>query len=177
MKKIFGFVIAVVFLLDLSSAALAGYAIKLKNGRILPTSEYWEEKGMIKFYWENGVATIPKEVIRSIGYIKKIPARTPPTLKEPVPEPKAVVVKEKNTAEPKAEKEKIDAGYYKKQRAVLTEKCEQAHERYLEALSRRDGEAKKKAWEEFNQYGSRVGTLEEELRKKNNGALPEWWNK
>ena len=122
MKKIFGFVIAMVFLLGLSSAALAGFAIQLKNGRILPTSEFWEEKEVIKFYWDNGVASIPKEFIRSISFIKEIPVMTPSKQKESIPEPKAVVGKEKNTAEPSAEKEKIDAEYYKKQRALFTGK-------------------------------------------------------
>ena len=177
MKKLFGFVIAIVFLLGLSTAALAGFLIQLKNGRILPTSEFWEEKEMIKFYWESGVASIPKEVIRSIGVIEEVPVMTPPNPKEPVPEPKAVVGKEEKTAEPNVETEKIDPGYYKKQRAFFTEKFEQAHERYLEASSQRDREAKKKAWEEFTQYAGKVSALEEELKKKNNGVLPEWWNK
>ena len=177
MKKIFGFVIAMVFLLGLCSAALAGYAIQLKNGRILPTPAFWEEKGFIKFYWENGVATIPKEIIRSIGFIKDVPAMTAPNPKESIAEPAAILPKEKETAKPGAEKDKIDEGYYKKQKDQFMEKFEQAHQRYLDASSQRDGEAKKKAWEEFNQYGSRVSALEEELKKKNNGVLPEWWNK
>lgn len=176
MKKIFGFVIAMVFLLSLSSFALAGFAIQLKNGRILPTSKFWEENEVIKFYWDSGVASIPKEFIRSIGFIKEIPVMTPPKQKEPVPEPKADLGKEKKTAELNAEKEKIDVGYYKKQRAFFTEKYEQAYERYLEASSRKDREAKKKAWEEFNRYGGQVNSLEEELKKQNQGILPKWWN-
>ena len=177
MKKIFGFVIAMVFLLCLSSAALAGFAIQLKNGRILPTTEFWEEKGVIKFYWESGIATIPKEIIRSIGFIKDVPAMTAPNPKESIAEPVPIPAKEEKTPVARAEKDKIDEGYYKKQKAQVTEKFEQAHERYLEASSRRDGEAKKKAWEEFNQHASQVSALEEELKKKNNGVLPVWWNK
>jgi len=176
MKKIFGFVIAVAFLLGLSSAALAGFAIQLKNGRILPTPEFWEEKEVIKFYWESGIASIPKEVIRSIGLIKDVPAVKAPNPKESITEPAAILPKEKRTAEPVAEKEKIDAGYYKKQRAFFTERYEQAYERYFEASSRHDREAKRKAWEEFNRYGGQVSALEEELKKKNQGVLPTWWN-
>jgi hypothetical protein len=156
---------------------------------------------VIKFYWDNGVASIPKEFIRSIGFIKETPVMTPPNQKEsvpepmavvskekntavmtppnqkePVPEPKAVVSKEKNTAELNAEKEKIDVGYYKKQKAFFTEKYQQAYERYLEASSRRDQEAKKKTWEEFNRYGGQVSALEEDLKKQNQGVLPKWWN-
>jgi len=176
MKKIFGFVIAMVFLLGLSTAALAGFLIQLKNGRILPTSGFWEEKEVIKFFWDSGVASIPKEVIRSISVIEENPVMIPPNPKEPVPEPKAVVGKEEKTREPNAKTEEVDPEYYKKQRAFFTEKCEQAHERYLGASSQRDRESKKKAWEEFTGYGAKVAALEEEVKKQNQGVLPKWWN-
>ncbi len=56
------------------------------------------------------------------------------------------------------------------------EKYERAYERYLEASSRQDKAAKEKAWEEFNRYGGQVISLQEELKIKNRGVLPEWWN-
>jgi hypothetical protein len=62
MKKLI-FWTAITFTFFLSSAALADYVIKLKNGRSLPTSKFWEEKEEIKFYWANGIAEIPKEDI------------------------------------------------------------------------------------------------------------------
>jgi hypothetical protein len=177
MKKLFCFMTAVAFLFGLSSSALAGYAIKLKNGRILMTTSFWEDNGVIKFYWETGIAMIPKEIIRSIGFVKEVPATTPPKPKDPVAEPAPIPGKEERTPVAGAQKDKIDNEYYKKQKAEFTEKFEQAHERYLEASSRGDGEAKKKAWEEFNQHARQVSALEEELKKKNNGILPQWWNK
>ena len=176
MKKLFCFMIAVAFLFGLSSVAFGGYAIKLKNGRILLTTAFWEEKGVIKFYWETGIATIPKEVIRSIGFTKDVPVMTAPNPKRSMAEPAAILPQEKKTLETGTGKEKIDMGYYKKQKAQFTEKYEQAYERYLAASSRQDREAKKKAWEEFNQYGSQVSALEQELKKKNSGVLPKWWN-
>ena len=176
MKKFFCLMIAVAFLLSLSSVALGGYAIQLKNGRILPTTEFWEDKGVINFYWESGIATIPKEVVRSIGLTKDVPAVKIPPPKEPTTEPPAIQTEEKKVAEPEARNENIDAGTYKKQKAFFIEKYEKAYERYLEASSRHDREAKKRAWEEFNRYGGQVSALEEELRKKNKGILPDWWN-
>lgn len=176
MKKIFCFMSAVAFLLGLSSVALAGFAIQLKNGRILPTPEFWEENGIIKFYWESGIASIPKEIIRSIGFVKDAPVVKASTLKDSITEPKPTPPKEKKTEEPGPGKEKIDAGSYKKQKALFTGNYEQAYEKYLEASSRHDREAKKKAWEEFIRYGGQVSALEEELKKKNRGILPKWWN-
>jgi len=36
-------------------------------------------------------------------------------------------------------------------------------------------EGKKKAWEEFNNFGGKVVSMEDELKKKNNGITPQWW--
>jgi hypothetical protein len=79
------------------------------------------------------------------------------------------------TASPDTLKE-IDVDYYKKQKAHYTEQYEQALQRYLDASSRKDVEGKRKAWEEFNLFGGQVITLETELKKKNIGTVPSWWN-
>lgn len=73
------------------------------------------------------------------------------------------------------DKKEMNIEQYKKQKAYFTEQFEQAYERYLEATSRRDEEGKKKAWEEFNNYGGKVVSMEAELMKKNNGIVPQWW--
>lgn len=168
--------LAVGFFLGSISVAMAGYLIELKNGRVLPTSEFWEEKGIIKFYWESGIASIPKEIIRSIGFVKDAPLMKAPTLKESITEPNPTPPKEKKTEEPGPAQEKIDAGYYKKQKTFLTGKYEQTYEKYLEASSGHDLEGKKEAYEELIRYAGQVSVLEEELKKKNQGILPKWWN-
>jgi len=181
MKKII-FWTAITFSFFLSSAALADYVIKLKNGRSLPTPKFWEEKGEIKFYWANGIAGIPKEDILFIRRTKEAPGvgisfprEAAPKLKEAIEKPEGIPPEGKKTSEVEAEKDKIDVEYYKKQKAFFMGKYNQAYERYLEATSRRDEEAKKKALEEFNLFGAQAVTLEEELKKKNKGVLPKWW--
>jgi hypothetical protein len=176
MKKIFCFMIAAAFLLGLTSVTMAGYTIELKNGRFLPTPEFWEEKGIINFYWESGIASIPKEIIRSIDFVKDAPVVKAPSLKDSITEPKPTPPKELKTAEPEPGKEKIDPEYYKKQKTLITGKYEQAYEKYLDASSRHDRESKKEAWEEFIRNAGQVSALEEELKKKNQGILPKWWN-
>jgi hypothetical protein len=194
MKRILCFMIAVVFFGGSIPVAMAGYEIELKNGRVLSTPKFWEENGIVKFYWESGIASIPKGVIRSVKSVEDAPTMKASTLKEATPEPKSTPSKDpiphpKSTPPkeikrevkieepgPAPAKEKIDAEYYKEQKALFTGKYEQAHERYLEASSRHDKEAKKEAWEEFIRYGGRVSALEEELKIKNQGVLPKWWN-
>lgn len=181
MKKIS---VGLAFLLAvfLSGAAFADYVIKLKNGRTVETAEYWEENGEVKFQWEEGVASLPKKNVASIDWVEeKFPSRTSrsnPQAAEPkaVPEetPKAAVKKGEPPVPQEASKE-INTEQYQKKKAQYVAQYEQAYQRYLDATSRRDAEAKKKAWEEFNNYGGEVVKMETELRKRNNGQVPSWW--
>ncbi len=176
MKKILYLIIAIVNIFCLSSEALAAYAIKLKNGHILQTSKIWEEKDSVKFSVKGGTISISKKIIDSIEMIKDNPESNIPISEEDIAEPAAILPNDEKDAEQKTGKEKIDINYYKKQKSLITEEYEQAYTRYLEASSRKDLEAKKKAWEEFNHYGTQYSALEEELKKKNQGVLPKWWN-
>jgi len=191
MKKI-AYGVAILLTILLGSPAFADYVITLKNGRTVETEKYWEEKGEVKFNWEGGVASIPKKQVVSIKWVKekftprKYPSQDSTAEKEKKElqlEAKKEPQLEARQASPKdAEKSDSSAGFkesekefYKKQKAHFTGQFEDAYQRYLEATSRRDEEGKKKAWEEFNYFGGQVGSLETELRKRNNGVVPEWW--
>ncbi len=168
--------------LFLSGPAFADYVIKLKNGRTVETAKCWEEEGQVKFQWEEGVASLPKKNVVSIDWVEeKFPSRSyrpNPQAAEPkpIPEetPKAALKKEEPTAPQDASRE-IDTEQYKKKKAQYVTQYEQAYQRYLDATSRRDAEAKKKAWEEFHKYGGEVVKMETELRKRNDGQVPAWW--
>ncbi len=189
----------------LTSSAFADYVIKLKNGRTVETASYWEEDGQVKFQWQGGTASFPKKNIASILKVKeKISGsegkekagsdRAVPGKKDPgkaAPENAAVAEKAEKKEETKEalrqEKESIpqaagsqeitpkEIENYKKQKAYYSEQYEEAFQRYMEATSRKDVEGKKKAWEEFNRHGGKVISLEDELRKRNNGVVPPWW--
>jgi len=184
MKKLF-FLITITLSFFLSSAAIAGYVITLKNGGSISTIIFWSEKEEIKFYWADGIVGILKEDILSIERIKESPGErieTIPYEKDPLPISKEAITgpeeisgKRRKISEAEPEKDKIDVEHYKKQKVFYTEKYQEAYERYLDAASRQDEEAKIKAWEEFNHFGGQVITLQEELKKKNKGVLPEWW--
>lgn len=181
--------LAILLTLTLTPPALAGYIIKLKNGRTVETARFWEEKDEIKFQWPGGVASLPKKDLLSITEVEeKFPDRTPSREKQPIPKnrepsPEAslapVNILEKvslvEKSSPSESSQEINVAHYRKQKAYYIEQFEQAYQRYLEASSRRDVEGKKKAWEEFTRFGGQVVTLETELKKKNNGTVPSWW--
>ncbi len=181
MKKL-SFALTILLILGFSSAAFGDYVIKLKNGRTVETAKYWEENNEVKFRWQGGVASFPKKNVLSIKWVeekfseravKQDQAPAPPktvAVESPPPAPKKV-----ETPAPVEAKEEINVAVYKKQKAYYTQQFEDAYQRYLDAASRRDPEAKQKAWDEFNQYGGDVVKMETELRKKNNGDVPSWW--
>jgi hypothetical protein len=190
-KMVFGAAMVLTFFLGFT--AFADYVINLKNGGSVKTTSYWKEKDEVKFQYQGGVASLPSKNILSIvkveaessESIKKQKEQLPTageiaveTKKVPaleVPKAAPVEVSKESDIQEKEQKKEVDPEFYKKQKAYYMEQYEQAYQRYLEATSRRDQEAKKKAWEEFNRFGGKVVSLETELREKNNGVLPQWW--
>jgi len=172
----------VFLILGLCSPASADYVIKLKNGRTVETAKYWEEEGQVKFQWEEGIASLPKKNVVSIDWVEeKSPSRAHRSTPQAV-EPKQVAeetpkpaVKKGDPPAPQESSREINIEQYKAKKAQYVTQYEQAYQRYLDATSRRDAEAKKKAWEEFNRYGGEVVKMETELRKRNDGQVPSWW--
>jgi len=174
--------VAVLLFLGLSSAASADYVIKLKNGRTVETAKYWEDGGEVKFQWQGGVASMPRKNVLSITWVEeKFSDRkynqnpAPAELRKAAAEAPPAPPKKAETAAPPQAPEAVNVEQYKKAKAHYIREYEDAYQRYLEATSRRDPEAKKKAWDEFNKFGGEVVKMETELRKKNNGEVPEWW--
>ena len=181
--------VAILLTLTLTPPGFADYIIKLRNGRTLETPRFWEERGEIKFQWPGGVVSLSKKDLLTITEVEnKFSDQTPNGERQPASEnleiPPGAPLATMNIVEKVFPSERLSSAeafqwvsmeHYRKQKAYYIEQFEQAYQRYLEASSRRDAEGKKKAWEEFNRFGGQVITLETELKKKNNGALPSWW--
>jgi hypothetical protein len=179
---------AILLTFTLTPPALADYRIKLKNGRMVETAQFWVEKDEIKFQWPGGVASLPKKDLLAITEVEKIftggapngEKHPAPDKQETAPEPSRATVNRAGNVSPAERPSSAETSreysvdYYLKQKAYYIEQFEQAYQRYLEASSRRDVEAKNKAWEEFNRFGGQVITLETELKRKNHGTVPSW---
>jgi hypothetical protein len=179
MKRLIRAAIILVFLID-PCIGDAAYRIQLKNGREIITSRYWEEGSEIKFYSDDGVMGIPKDLVRQIE-------------QSDLPEKKATKeTATKETDEQKATKPtpmadgevatgnqtgdaKVDIKEYKEKKLLLKRKFDEAWERYLEASKNKDLEAKEKARQEMIEFSGQVYDLADELKAKNKGVLPDWW--
>jgi hypothetical protein len=69
----------------------------------------------------------------------------------------------------------VDIKYYSERKVTLKEKLAEALEKNREATSRKDQESKKATRQEMRKYSQQLHDLEDELKEKNKGSLPDWW--
>jgi hypothetical protein len=168
----------------------ASYLLQLKNGNEVRTSLYWEEGDEIKFYIYGGVAGIHKGFVTGItksnlhGKEEKVDKEDNGTSQTPLvigaPKPKESAQTRSRETEGKAsgsaEKgEVIDFDYYRERKTALKEKLENALQRNREATARQDPDAKESTRQEYLEFSKQIIDLGDELKRKNKGVLPEWW--
>ena len=178
MKRLWLFpVIFVATLFSSSHFSFADYIIHLNSGRQFVTDRYWEEGGEIKFHFKHGVLGIPKE---SVALIEEFSAEVPPPDEpQPAEAPNETEVKAEKEGDEKQDK-KIDKKkpleeYYEKMK-VLKAKLNESLKRLREATRNKDKTAKKKAREDMGKFSKEIYKLTDEVKKVNNGELPEdWW--
>lgn len=147
MLRVAGFLVAAVIGITLwPSSLMADFTLVLKNGRRITVQSYREEGGMIKFHGLGGEIGIAKEQVQAIlkaGERKQqglsIPslgaaaARSPEAIQPPsekgATESKEVVSPEQALSEERALEEKE----YRKRLREVTEKLDNARQRYYEA--------------------------------------------
>jgi hypothetical protein len=169
----------------------ASYHLHLKNGNELRTSHYWEEGDEIKFYVYGGVAGIQKGFVTRITmsnlnhkeYLadkKEDPEKSQSSSVFSGPKSQespqiGTGEKESKTRGNTEKDELIDFDYYKERKAVLKGKLEEALQRNREATARKDQQAKELTRKEYLEFSRQIIDLSDELKKKNKGVLPTWW--
>lgn len=193
-------VLCVLFgLLPRSAAQAASYVIELKNGRTFTTERYWTEGDRVKFRTSGGMLGFSKDAVKDIREVKTegYEQVTPVTPEAPktqelqrrdasatptVPEQKpasanaAAVAPEPDAAAEKSE-QTDEFAYYKQKRLELKAKIEEHIGEFLKASSQNNTAAKQKARQQYLEYSKQLFQLQEELKEKNHGKLPEWWSK
>jgi hypothetical protein len=168
----------------------ASYLLQLKNGNEVRTPHYWEEGDEIKFYIYGGVAGIQK------GFVTRVTISNLDYKEDPIPkgniEKSSVSVKidgqkaresdkgrssetERTSSGSSKKGEVIDFDYYRERKATLKGKFEDALQRNREATAKKDQESKELTRKEYLEFSKKIIDLGDELKRKNNGVLPDWW--
>ncbi|MGH7793222.1 MAG: hypothetical protein ACREOB_12985 [Thermodesulfobacteriota bacterium] len=189
MNRVIVFIALIIF----QAASLtwgASYLLHLKNGNELRTSHYWEEGDEVKFYVYGGVAGLQKEFVTrvttsNLNYKEDATygengekGKSPPALRGPNSGGEIHTQGSGSEDKSKGKTEKtevIDIKYYSERKATLKEKLAEALEKNRQATSRKDQEAKKATRQEMLKYSQQLHDLQDELKEKNKGSLPDWW--
>jgi hypothetical protein len=189
MYKLIVFVALIIF----QTASLtwgASYLLQLKNGNELRTSHYWEEGDEIKFYTYGGVAGVQKAFVSKVT-ISNLNYKEDIASKEDIDKNRAPSVsvspkskesrqmqtgtRESQPDEKIGKDEVVDFDYYRERKATLKEKLEDAIKRHREATARKDQEAKESTRKEYLEFSKQIIDLGDDLKRKNKGMLPDWW--
>jgi hypothetical protein len=169
----------------------ASYQIQLKNGNEINTSRYWEEGDEIKFYAYGGVAGIKKGLVSKVTTsnvtykegssskedLEKSRPPVAPSGPKSKESPEVQIGERGSQSGGSPEKSgAVDFDSYREKKIVLKEKLEQALQRNREAITRQDQDARESTRQEYLEFSKQIMDLGEELKKKNKGVLPDWWN-
>ena len=181
MKKI---IVGVLFgILALFPMVCAAWMIHLKDGRSFETPEYLEEGDQIKFELYGGLIGIPKNLVAKIE--ESSPGKRP--LEENRPISQTEVSKDDHQVrmtgegfekkeEDKKNPEKNDLAYYKKKKLSLQTLLDAALEKYNTAKLTGDEAELNKQYDVATRLAAELEHLKKEVKRKNYGFLPLWWN-
>ena len=167
----------------------SAFVIHLKNGQAFQTDSYWEDGGEIKFHRYGGVVGIKKDLVREIEEVVDLPEDKKAVKDKPIqpaeaakkkvkPPEKADDVEKAEVPEAaeKTDNDLVDIEYYKREKQRLEQELDEAKRRYLSSLENGNKETKHAASRNALKINIQIDQLKKELKEKNKGILPKWWN-
>ncbi|MBF0117749.1 MAG: hypothetical protein HQK79_02875 [Desulfobacterales bacterium] len=160
MKYFIFLFIIITSIITTSTPLLSSYLIQLKNGGKFVTSTYWEEKGQIKFYLNDGIMSIEKENIQEIKGSEQIIIEKNQSINKNVTIPDNIPLSEQ-----KWFKDKED----------LTIKIRDINMYLKDARKNKDKDKIESYMDKLLSLENDIVKLKERVKKENNGELPTWW--
>jgi hypothetical protein len=163
------------------SIGLASYLVQLTNGNQFITNGYWEDGAQIRFYSSGGAVAVSKASVRQIRETDR-PVSVQTDRKPIILSPKAPnrVPQEDGSKEQTSEGTKkanatATLDDYRERKRLLQAELDKALEGFREASGHGNPEAKKKAIRDITEASGQMLKLTDEVKEKNNGVLPDWW--
>ena len=173
--------VAFMALFTYPSIGLASYLVQLTNGNQFITDGYYEDGNQIRFYSDGGAVAVPKAAVRQIKKTDiPVTGRTERQLvilspKAPEMRPQEDAPGRATNTGTKSADPIISLDTYKEKRRLLRAELDKALEGFREASGHGNPEAKKKAIRDITEASGQMLKLTDEVKEKNNGVLPDWW--
>ncbi|MDP2644850.1 MAG: hypothetical protein Q8P24_07910 [Desulfobacterales bacterium] len=171
------------------SVSGADYLVVLKNGSSFHVRGYWQETGLIQFNLYGGDIGIPETFVRGIKEMGDRPEE-PDFMENPLPEktqtghgpapagPEGGKQSVKKTAGVKEEaprKDKVDRSYYQDRKSALLKNHETVQKSFQQAVANNDRAAMRSLSNQLQLLNRQIAELAGEIKGKNDGILPKWW--
>jgi len=159
----------------------AWYLVQLTNGNQFITNGYWEDGAQIKFYSGGGAVAVSKAAVRQIretdmpvtGPIDRRTIILSPKAPHRVPEEDGPAEKTSGGMKKAGATATLDD--YREKKRLLQAELDNALAGFRLASGQGKAEAKKKALREITEASGKMLRLTEEVKERNNGVLPDWW--
>jgi hypothetical protein len=185
-----------IFLLSFVAHATS-FIIELNNGHEVITPRVWEEGDEIKFSIYQGSAGVPKALVKRIKTIAlinndKVARSSIPQSPDETDRPtrrisqKETDLRDQEGNAKAGDERKHDSDVAHKaedlmsdreKKSRLTSQLDEATKRHRDASEASNLDAKKAALNEMREYRNKIFKLRDEVKSKNEGELPTWWNK
>jgi hypothetical protein len=173
--------VAFMALFTYPSIGLASYLVQLTNGNQFITYGYYEDGRQIRFYSDGGVVAVAKASVSKIQRTD-IVIESQTDVRSIILSPKAPEMRPQEDAPGRATNTGtksadpiITLDTYKEKRRLLQAELDRALEGFHEASGNGNPEAKKKAIRDITEASGQMLKLTDEVKEKNNGVLPDWW--
>lgn len=193
-KNFYIFILSTVGIIILltSTTSYSGFLIKLKNGREIYTEAYQTEGNTIILQFRGGVLKISKNDVQSISQekrrieeeeikgekkdekvekVEKV-GKTGTEGKEEKKETKEVKKETPQKPEKAPVMGQAEIDQYIKRRAEIRARLEEAQKIYIDTTNK---EEKNEARKIMIAISRELSNIYEEVKKKNNGVIPKWW--
>jgi hypothetical protein len=184
-------------MVPLSSLAHAtSFIIELHNGHEVITPRVWEEGNEIKFSIYQGTAGVPRALVKRIKTSElvnndKVARSSIPQSPDETDKPTEKI--SQNETDIRDQERNVKSEDEKKHNSGMTHEAEDlmsdgekksrlttqldaATKRYREASEAGNLDAKKSALNDMRAYRKKIFKLMDEVKNKNEGELPTWWN-
>jgi hypothetical protein len=157
----------------LSAVAHAtSWIIELNNGGELTTTHAWEEGEEVKFFIAQGTAGVPRALVKRItpsakNFKLESDNRHEAEVGQSAPEQKVSGDMQRQGDAPPADREK---------KLALTSQLADARKKYVEATAAKDPVSQQGALDTIKAASKKLYMLADEIKEKNGGVLPAWWN-
>jgi len=182
-------IVSILFSFLMPNPSFAAFLVELTSGATYLSDRYWEEDGKIRFHQYGGTIGFSKNHIREIKKTDKEYIASTRSQESPAKENNTNAQTSKDTQggsrivgrQEESDKKKVmqpsDLSVYQEKKKEIIHQFAEAKSKLSQTIKNRDRVAQRAAASEICRIEKKRARIAQEIREKNNGVLPSWWQR